>query len=530
MSYYLKYRPQKISELDLDGVRSTLLHILTSNTFSHAYLFSGPKGTGKTSSARIIAKVLNCEQNQPGNLNEPCGTCENCRQIQAGVSLGVMEMDAASNRGIDDIRELKSRVGLSPSQGRYAIYVIDEVHMLTKEAFNALLKTLEEPPEHAVFILATTEAHKIPDTIISRCTRIQYSKATPAEVLGSISKAVVGEKLKPSQEALEAIAVRSGGSFRDGMKLVEQLAQKSTAFTLDDVNELTGYASSYDPADFIKALIAKDINTALKELSQKEASGVDSQVFASRTIEALRTMLVDAATSKDVVVAQDLNLLAAKMLAAISKIKLSPIPQLPLEIASIQWCLGSKVTQPEQEPAVVNQNIITPNTSFKNDKSAIKSSPKKPVSQPPIKRVVQQSKKVPTPPKPPKTLAASIDVAKLEASWDEILKAIKPFNHSLEALLRSARPAEADKEWLTLHVFYAFHLDQLKQDKHRQIVESVISNYLGSRIKIRCELGEKKVVSAKPIEEKSEETVSQQDSQKPKQDDLAQAAEEIFGS
>jgi len=202
VSFYLKYRPQRVGELDLVSVRESLGRILKSGRFAHAYLFAGPKGTGKTSSARILAKVLNCVDNngKPKNqktnklknkkettqeLREPCGKCGSCKAIVGGSSMAVMEMDAASNRGIDDIRELRERVALAPAGGKYAVYVIDEVHMLTTEAFNALLKTLEEPPAHAVFVLCTTEVHKLPGTVVSRCTQVKFTKASRGEVVAS---------------------------------------------------------------------------------------------------------------------------------------------------------------------------------------------------------------------------------------------------------------------------------------------------------------------------------------------------------
>src|SRR3989338_5228486 len=189
MVLYRKYRPQRLSELDLEDVREKLAKIVGSSFRPHAYLFSGPKGTGKTSAARIVAKIINCETSS-NNKGEPCNKCESCVAIREGRYLDVLEIDAASNRGIDEIRDLREKIKLAPVSAKYKVYIIDEVHMLTNDAFNALLKTLEEPPAHAQFILATTEADKLPETIISRTTRINFQKASHGELRQSLDRVI----------------------------------------------------------------------------------------------------------------------------------------------------------------------------------------------------------------------------------------------------------------------------------------------------------------------------------------------------
>jgi DNA polymerase III subunit gamma/tau len=337
MSYYARYRPQTIEELDLAAVRDSLKSILTSGKFSHAYLFTGPKGTGKTSSARIVAKVLNCEKNT-SSLSEPCNECENCRRITAGSSLSCIEMDAASNRGIDDIRMLRERVGLSPAEGRYAVYIIDEVHMLTTEAFNALLKTLEEPPDHAVFILCTTDPQKIPDTVISRCTRVHFLKATPAEVAGSLEKAITGEKLELEKGSILKIAEAVDGSFRDGMKLLEQLAQQAAGkIGVAAVLSAVGASEDYDPQKLYESLLGFDASAALSDVNKREKSGVDLSVYGKRLLELIRARLIEAVSLNNSQM-QIMIELADAVDQAVVKMKSSVLPQLVFEAMVVRWC------------------------------------------------------------------------------------------------------------------------------------------------------------------------------------------------
>src|SRR3984957_8449045 len=221
MVFYRKYRPQKIDYLDSAAVRDTL-HAVLQNDVSHAFLFTGPKGLGKTSTARIVAKVVNCERRKKGEV-EPCNECDQCVSITNGTNVDVLEIDAASNRGIDEIRELKEKIRLAPVAAKRKVYIIDEVHMLTTEAFNALLKTLEEPPSHAMFILCTTEAHKVPETIVSRCFQIMFKPATEEELVRSFKRIVEGEKLKIDDEVLKYIAGLADRGFRDGVKMLEEV-------------------------------------------------------------------------------------------------------------------------------------------------------------------------------------------------------------------------------------------------------------------------------------------------------------------
>ena len=232
MVFYRKYRPQTINELDNEEIRNALYSIFSKSFSSvpHAFLFSGPKGLGKTSAARIVAKIINCEKHQ--NLKgkrtekeiEPCNKCDQCISISQGSNVDVLEIDGASNRGIDEIRDLRDKIKLSPARATKKVYIIDEVHMLTTEAFNALLKTLEEPPSHVVFILCTTELNKVLPTITSRCFQIKFTKATSEELVRSFQRITKNEKINIETPALLEIAKLSDASFREGAKMLEELS------------------------------------------------------------------------------------------------------------------------------------------------------------------------------------------------------------------------------------------------------------------------------------------------------------------
>ncbi|MCX6843295.1 MAG: DNA polymerase III subunit gamma/tau [candidate division WOR-3 bacterium] len=251
----LKYRPQSFDELWVqDHVRDTLKRAIERNRLANAYLFCGPRGVGKTTTARILAKSLNCEK---GPTATPCNKCPFCTEITASRSMDVIEIDGASNRGIEQIRELRENIKYTPSSGRYKIYIIDEVHMLTEAAFNALLKTLEEPPAHAKFVFATTAAHDVPATIVSRCQRFDFRRATPAEIKDRLAWLAQQEKIKASDAALMAIARRADGAIRDAEGILDQLASfRPDGIELKDVEELLGLVPSevfFDYADLVLA-------------------------------------------------------------------------------------------------------------------------------------------------------------------------------------------------------------------------------------------------------------------------------------
>jgi DNA polymerase-3 subunit gamma/tau len=286
-----KYRPQTFDDIiGQTHVTRTLKNAVEQNRLAHAYLFVGPRGTGKTSTARILAKALNCVK---GPTVTPCGKCDNCREIAAGNSLDVIELDAASNRGIDDVRELRDNVRYAPAKSRFKIYIIDEVHMLTKEAANALLKTLEEPPKHVIFCLATTEPEKLPITILSRCQRFDLHRIATNLIAQQLQTIAVKEKLTLEPAAAHAIARGAEGGMRDAESMLDQLvAFCGEKITEPDVLSVFGFTSQHMVIDFVGRILRGETADALALLHEQSEAGKDMMKLMSDTIAYLRDLLV----------------------------------------------------------------------------------------------------------------------------------------------------------------------------------------------------------------------------------------------
>lgn len=445
MAYYLTYRPKRIKDLDLAQVRESLTEILGAKEIPHAFLFSGPKGTGKTSGARILAKAVNCPAKQN---SEPCNKCASCQLIESGRSMDLIEIDAASNRGIDDIRELRDKIKLVPSQAKFKVYIIDEVHMLTNEAFNALLKTLEEPPCHAKFVLCTTQAEKLPGTIVSRCWQVNFNKANHGEIKRSLTRVVKGEKLKISEEDLVRIAQVADGSFRDAVKILEQLAVNGKVISKKKVDQVLNRGFLTGNLDeWLVLVYCGETVKALQWLSEAMDQGLNISQFITQAVERLRQILLfrlgveaEVEDIKAIADLEKLKKLIWRLLQAGRELKGAVIESLPLELAVIEW------------------------------------------SQPAEARIVPEK----TP-----TKAEKIKLESVLKRWNEVLLAVRPQNHSLEALLKATKPTGFDGKCLALEVFYKFHKERLEEERYRGMVEEVISKVLCQPITIKYYLGQK---------------------------------------
>jgi len=486
MTFYLKYRPQKIEELDLEDVRELLKKIIKSGKIPHAFLFSGPKGSGKTSAARILAKVVNCEKRRKNSI-EPCNKCEQCALVTKGTNLDVVELDAASHRGIDDVRALRDAVKLASAKAEKKVYIIDEAHMLTTEAANALLKTLEEPPEHVMFVLATTNPEKLTETIRSRTTNILFKKATLAEIERQLGRIIAGEKIKTDKETINLIAESSNGDFREAAKTLEQLVTQGSSFKKDDVEEFLFSRKTLKPEDLISLLSKRETKTALAEVERVVVQGVPMENYIESILRILRVALL----AKSGVEGEDLEdfsktelvFLLKRFSQAASELRETIIEQLPVELVIVEWCDNSKKEEKD------NSEKKTP--------------------LPEIKKI--------NPPPARKNLKEVTDEV-----WKEILSKVRPINTSIEALLRAARPANFDGGTLTLDVFYRFHKERLEDSRHRKILEEVIGAVLGAPIRVVCTLAEP---PARKIEKKKEASVVLTEGE---DEDIIKVAKEIF--
>lgn len=364
MVLYRKYRPKNFSELiGQEHIVKTLTNSLKMGTISHAYLFAGPKGTGKTTIARLLAKAVNC-QNRKNKEFEPCNKCKACQGIIKAQSLDLIEIDAASNRGIDEIRELRQGIKFSPTQLKYKVFIIDEVHMLTREAFNALLKTLEEPPEHAIFILATTELHKVLPTIVSRCQFFQFRKFTFAELVKNLKHIASQEKIKIEKQALQIIALNAQGDSRDAISLLDQIISiEDKKITSQEVIEILGISNINAVAEIVEIIFKKQAHKALLLLNKLEQQGIDLAEFAKSTVNYLRKIMLLKENSDKGFIYLAMPELTQEQISVIIKLgqkteqkdilafldifiqaeynmKSAILPQLPLEIAIVQACIG----------------------------------------------------------------------------------------------------------------------------------------------------------------------------------------------
>lgn len=335
--YYLKYRPRTISEIDNTRVRDILQKILETGNMPHALLFVGQKGTGKTSSARIFAKAVNCSENKlSGNSGsyEPCNKCKNCLSIDASSYTDVLEMDAASNRGIEEVKNLIREVAFMPMSGKYRVFIIDEAHMITNDGFNALLKTLEEPPKSAIFILATTNLEKVPSTIVSRCVKVNFGRGKVADIFNMLKRIAQSEKLTVTDQMLTVISNHSDSSFRDAAKLLEETVHQK----IGTVPDLEAFIGLKGRSDLIKIIAGHDQKRVYQWIAEFSEQGGNFKILIESLLETLRgELLVKKLGEKTEegtnLKMQEITRLMKLLMEAYQLMRVTPIDSLPLEIA-----------------------------------------------------------------------------------------------------------------------------------------------------------------------------------------------------
>ncbi len=531
--YYTKYRPQKFSEMGSDNeIADVIAKQVQSGKTAHAYLMVGPRGTGKTTIARILAKALNCEKLKPNG--DPCDKCSNCVSIREGSFIDLIEIDAASNRGIDDIRDLKDKIRLAPTMGRNKVYIIDEVHMLTTEAFNALLKTLEEPPKKTTFILCTTEEHKVPATIKSRCQVFKFKRPTVKQIVSVLKSMSGSESIEISQDDLMKIAEASMGDYRGASVLLEQVHEGDV-----DVNTLLNLSSKKKYVECVGYLLDSDSSKALDIVSEVYGEGIDLYVWVGELLKYLRSMLFvksgvsDSMTDttmevldeiKEQVKKVDLKWLVRTiniLLEAHKNIRGSFITQLPVEIAIVEICSKDKDSSKDKE----DEDTDSPNSSSfvdpkvhgysipKNTRKLENSEEKKDEKKEDefLEKEALSTKKSKESAtksdsdsdeeeKEKKVEEPIIPFKDVEKGWSKFVKESKDLNHSLTALLTLCKPVSVEGRCLIVEVFYPFHKERIESARTRKLLEGLSESVFGESLNFKCVLSKEKPKKLKKSE------------------------------
>jgi DNA polymerase III subunit gamma/tau len=516
MSLYQKYRPQKFADLvGEDHVRDTLLSAITESRIGHAYLFAGPRGTGKTSAARLLAKAMNCSE-RAEKQGESCDKCRFCLEISENRNLDIIEIDAASNRGIDEIRELREKIKFAPSSGKYKVFIIDEVHMLTLPAFNALLKTLEEPPKHAIFILATPEAHKIPTTVLSRVQRFDFRRVNKNDIKKNLKQIAKSEEIKVTDESLETIAVAAEGSHRDSISLLEQVASLTRDIKISDVRHVLGLARDEEVLNIIEKVFSNSTDSAIKISAELISGGVDPGQVIKEITESLRQLLlykisngqIDFEITKDreeklkklseSMSAKSINRVLSIFIESGRLIKETSIRSLPLEMAIVESSLLEVKTAISEKAEEVGP--------AQREKPEIPGPPEEKKAEVAKREEVSGETVVKT-----KEKAEILEFS--DENWQKVLAGMKNENHSLSALLRDAYPVGVEGDQLIIDVKFKFHLDKISENRNCQLVENVLEKVVGKKYGVVCRIAGKK--SGNKVAKKTGE-------------DLESVAKEIF--
>ncbi len=537
---YRKWRPQTLAEVvGQEVVTTTLRNAVRAGRVGHAYLFSGPRGTGKTSTGRILAKAVNCLSPVDG---EPCNTCEACTSISQGRSLDVIEIDAASNRGIDDIRQLRERVNYAPGSLWRKVYVIDEVHMLTDAASNALLKTLEEPPRHVMFVLATTEFHKVIPTIVSRCQCFNFRRLSLDATVAKLRLVCEREEIEVGDEALEIIARAGDGSLRDAENIVQRLlASHGRRLSSDEVKAVLGVADESYVLRLAGQMVARDLAGGLRVLHEANDSGVDMRQFGRQTVATLRNLLLVKSECEDIVdVAPERREELREIADGASIDSLALATRLFSEatardasqqLLALELAFVDSVVRPSESPAVVSVGLEKGRRGRKA--VAVDSAPtagqgtEKHVSEPaglagaravkgsgepPSAPVSGQPSALPSPEadspesNPPGTEApgqaaapapgqpeplAEGELGRIRAGWKDYVDSLRGLGSTgnLDAFLRSAcEPISVENDVLELRFSHKFHMDKVEDGKYRHLIEERLEAFFGQPYKVKCVL------------------------------------------
>lgn len=502
---YRKWRPQKLTDVvGQESVTQTLQRAVATDRISHAYLLCGPRGTGKTSTARILAKAVNCKSPIDG---EPDNECHACVSISEGRALDLIEIDAASNRGIDDIRSLSDKINFAPNEFRYKVYIIDEVHMLTEQAFNALLKTLEEPPDHAIFILATTEAHKVPLTIISRCQRYDFRRIPLSAMSQKLAELCGAEGVEATEEALEILAKSATGSLRDAENLLEQaVVSYGSPLQGDQIREMLGLGGDAEALKLARHVVAKTVGEGLSTITEVSNSGADLRQLQRGVTEFLRSvMLIKSGSTDELGYSEEVttqlraaasgseltHLLRAIKAFSSADMRHDSSSPLPLELALVESSLAPEPVS-QQAPARQTQaaaparqqqppRSAAPNSNQNYSAASRQTQQRQPDNRPASRPPPRRDMSEPLPEDP---------AARLEVQWPEILRALRNTGSrfKLGPVLRSARGVSLDGSRIVAPFTHESHFERFKGEMDnpgvKREVSAIINQAMGADYEI----------------------------------------------
>ena len=556
---YRKYRPLSFDEVvGQEHVIKTIKNSIKNGKVAHAYLFSGPRGIGKTTIARILAKTVNCKDQKDGN---PCNKCEICLSINQNSFLDMVEIDAATHTQVDKMRDIIEKINFAPSIGKYKVYIIDEVHMLSKGAFNALLKTLEEPPKHVIFILATTEIHKIPATIISRCQKFDFRRMKVSEITKCLSGIAKKEGVKVEKGVLDFIAINSNGGMRDSESLFGQILsiEEGNEITLEEVQKILSVADISVAVKIISLILEKKYSEAIGYISEITDDGYDLEQFAGSVVEYARKLMLikispemekhfsSAMTEEQILELKEISQKASipniiKIISVFIKskeeIRSAIIPQLPLELAIAQINIEDAESLTEDKKNDYNNKITRPikkitekvSQQVKQSGDFVKKSIGFEKKEKNTEQEIEEEKVVESIKEEKKQTKNAdennISLEDIRDEWCEILEEVKPHNHSLTAFLKTCQPIDVKGGEVLVSVKYSFHKDKLQKVENRVIVEDVIEEILKEKVLLKFITQDEAEKMGYKIEEMN---FIKKERKKEEGDDLVNSALNMFG-